>query len=178
MGKPLKLTDKTELIDPSKGDWFHTVDVSDTTGSTQGTSKKISHGSVIANEYTLIDNTAFKALGVTAIELVPEKAGYIIAPLSVDIIYDEGSTANTTSHGVFIGYDIINTTGYFWSNVRRAFYSPTYNAVSWNLAPNSVGGVFSTSHIGKKLIIWLDGSPHASCDGSLKVWTTYRYIRT
>lgn len=45
-----RLTDKNELTAPDSNDLFHTVDVSDTTGSPQGTSKGMKQGTFVALE--------------------------------------------------------------------------------------------------------------------------------
>lgn len=44
-----KLTDLTELITPAGGDFLYIVDVSDTTESAQGTSKKIKQSNFVQN---------------------------------------------------------------------------------------------------------------------------------
>jgi hypothetical protein len=56
-----KLTDKGILTTIATGDWFYTVDVSDTTSSAEGTGKRITHANVIAG---LVADSDFSANGV------------------------------------------------------------------------------------------------------------------
>jgi len=52
-----KLTDKTELTTPADDDLLHIVDISDTTGSPQGTSKKIQVSNLTAKSSIYISST-------------------------------------------------------------------------------------------------------------------------
>lgn len=82
-----KLTDKTTLGNPSTTDLIHVVDVSDTTGSPEGTSKKADLGSIgslfIANKVILIN----------ALSDFPTPIAGVIT-LAADIIYLLGDNVN------------------------------------------------------------------------------------
>lgn len=68
---PQKLTERTELAEaPASGDWFHIVDVSDTTDSAQGTSKKVQSQYVtIADASTTVKGKVELATDAEAIAL-------------------------------------------------------------------------------------------------------------
>jgi hypothetical protein len=66
-----RLTDKALLsIQPAKDDLLMVVDVSSTTGSPQGTSKKIEARNVIAVEEISLSSAQIQALHTTPVELI------------------------------------------------------------------------------------------------------------
>lgn len=173
-----RLTDKTELDDLAAGDLFMAVDVSDTTGSADGTSKKIKAQSLIVTEKVSIDNATFHNLNTTGVKLVTEgSATDVIVPLSVYMAYTEGVTASTNTHGAYIGYDDGNIT-YYWYTNKFLFTSPNYNGNNWVLTNyNNVKGVLPGSTLGgKALYFYFTGAPTAGATGTVDVWTTYKMI--
>lgn len=51
-----KLTDKTELLSPANGDWLYIVDISDTSESPEGTSKKIKKENAVNSNIAVLDD--------------------------------------------------------------------------------------------------------------------------
>ena len=87
-----RLTDKTELDLLAADDLAMIVDVSDTTGSAVGTSKKMKAENLIITEKVSISNAEFLALATTGVKLVTERtATEVIVPLSIYLQYTEGA---------------------------------------------------------------------------------------
>ena len=101
-----RLTDKSALTTtPGTGDSLMIVDVSDTTGSSAGTSKKIDNKFLLQTDRIAINNTEFLALATTGKTLVSAPgAGFAIIPMSVYAQYTEGGTPNTNSVYSTVGH--------------------------------------------------------------------------
>tara|TARA_B100001094_G_scaffold7119_1_gene6362 strand:- start:6804 stop:7349 length:546 start_codon:yes stop_codon:yes gene_type:complete len=174
-----RLTDKTELSgNPSGDDLLMLVDVSDTTGSADGTSKKIKTENYILTEKVSIDNSQFLLLASSGVKIVTERsATEVIVPIAVYCEYTEGATPSTNTHGGSIGYvdgDLIN----YWYQNKFMFTSPNYNGISWMLSGVfNTKGVLSTSSIGgKALYLYFTGAPSTGATGTIEVYTTYKII--
>ena len=173
-----RLTDKSELDLLAAGDLAMIVDVSDTTGSAVGTSKKIKAENLIVTEKVSINNTQFLALATTGVKLVTERsATEVIAPLFIYMQYSEGATASTAAHGGTVGYEDGNMTYHLYSN-KFLFTSPTYNGNNWVITNNNnVKGVLPGSTAGGKALYFYFGTaPTATATGTVDVWTTYKII--
>ena len=82
-----RLTDKTALEEQlAKDDLLMIVDVSDTTGSAEGTSKKIEAQYITTTEKVSLTNADVLALDTAPITLVALKTGYMITPISVTVL--------------------------------------------------------------------------------------------
>jgi hypothetical protein len=78
-----RLTDKSALNNHTgTGDLYMVVDVSDTTGSSAGTSKKIDSKFVIQTDKISVSAAATQSLKVTPVTLVSAQgSGYAVIPL-------------------------------------------------------------------------------------------------
>jgi len=175
-----RLTDKTSLANnPASDDLLMVVDVNDTTGSADGTSKKVISEYVIATEKVAVDNTEFMSLATTGKILVQNKgANKIIIPISVYCDYTAGATPNTSTVKPTIGY-IDGDSTYYWDQERFAFDSPSYAAQYWIFqgAGRSAKGVSLSSSIADaKLMFYFDAPPSPGSTGVIDLWTTYRLI--
>ena len=173
-----RLTDKNELDILAAGDLLMAVDVNDTTGSADGTSKKIKAQSLIVTEKVSIDNSTFLNLATTGVKLVNEGGtSEVIAPLFIYMQYSEGATASTAAHGGTVGYEDGNMTYHLYSN-KFLFTSPTYNGNNWVITNNNnVKGVLPGSTAGGKALYFYFGTaPTATATGTVDVWTTYKMI--
>lgn len=175
-----KLTDKTVLADnPAQDDLLMVVDVSDTTGSANGTSKRVVSDYLIASEEVTISNPEFLLLATTGKKIVEKKGtGKAIIPLAVYCEYTEGGTPNTAGLTPSIGY-VDGDANYYWDQQRFAFDSPTYNGISWVFSGGnpSAKGVNSGAKIADlDLFFYFTGAPTPASTGVIKVWTTYRVL--
>ncbi len=174
-----RLTDKTVTDRTASDDLYMVVDVSDTTGSAEGTSKAITADYVVQTTTTVeIDNTEFMALGTTGKVIVPAVAGTVIVPIAIYLEYYEGATANTNTLNARMGF-IDQSADHFWDEMRF-FASSTYNAMSWMCSggQQSFKGLLqSTTPLGLPLYFYFGTNPSASSTGTVKIWTTYRRIK-
>ena len=150
-----RLTDKTALEQQTgSGDLLMIVDVSDTTGSAEGTSKKIEAQYVITTDKVSLTNADVLALDTTPITLVPFKTGYMITPISVTVLCTYSAPQELTGKDLMFGFDDSNNF-YYWAKV---------DAVMKNLSADST-----------YVIQGQDAPRSPSCDGTIedkpfKVW--------
>ena len=177
-----RLTDKSALANnPASDDLLMVVDVNDTTGSADGTSKKVISEYVIATEKVAVSNVEFLLLGTTGKKIVEKKgANKVILPISVIVQYTEGATANTVTLNPSIGYIDQSVTEY-WDTERFAFDSPSANGEWWIFqgGSRSAKGVgLSTTPANADLFFYFAGAlpPTVGATGTLDIWTTYRLI--
>ena len=89
-----KLTDQTELTSLADGDLVHTVDISDTTSSPQGTSKKITITNFFARLLSRV-NTFTKTNSITPVSLTSSGAS-IAVDGALSNLFKHTLTENTT----------------------------------------------------------------------------------
>jgi hypothetical protein len=100
-----RLTDKAALISPASDDLLMIVDASDTTGSAQGTSKRIGMENVFTVKSVSLSSAQIQALHATPIELIAAPgSGYsiMIHSILVDGIY--GTTTETSGRDFLFAY--------------------------------------------------------------------------
>tara|TARA_R100000734_G_C3314480_1_gene106087 strand:+ start:969 stop:1511 length:543 start_codon:yes stop_codon:yes gene_type:complete len=175
-----KLTDKTELTDNlATTDKLMVVDASDTSGSAQGTSKFFTPHLLNVTEKVSIDNTAFKNLPTSAATLVGfPGAGYVTVPLSVLVKHTPGSTPNTQTMGIKIGF-VDGSTSQYWGETRFWPDSPTYVG-QWFEFGQTFGGIkgLSDSTIeNQKLLMYATGNVSATATDTLDVYVTYKRVK-
>ena len=105
-----RLTDKSALANNTgTGALFMVVDVSDTTGSSAGTSKKVDSQYIIQTDVLSVNLD----LDTTPKTIVSAPgSGKIIQPLTITLIYTYGSAASAVSNYVYISYDSSSTSNY------------------------------------------------------------------
>ena len=109
-----KLTDKTALTEQAgSGDLLMVVDVSDTTGSTAGTSKKTDFKYVIQTDKISVSNAEAQALDSSPKTLVGALSGYMITVYNVTIITTYASSTESSNSNLFLGYDTSQTSKYY-----------------------------------------------------------------
>lgn len=177
-----RLTDKTSLANnPAVDDLLMVVDVNDTTGSADGTSKKVMAGYVTATEKVSINNTEFLQLPTTGKKIVEKKgANTIVLPISVIVQYTEGATANINSIRPTIGYIDGDTTTY-WDFASKALMAPVNNGEWWifqGRGGSDKGISASTTIINTDLYFYTQAPATAFATGTLDIWTTYKIINT
>lgn len=175
-----RLTDKTALANnPTSSDLLMVVDVSDTTGSAEGTSKKVISEYMLATEKVIVDNAAFLDMKTNGLKLVLAKGtNKVILPISIYIEYIEGATANLIPSNMTIGHLLFNGTKYW--DFDKAFTNPSKNnGISWIYQGRggSVSGVNNTSSLSDlDLFMYFVGAPDPLATGTMTIWTTYRTL--
>ena len=144
-----RLTDKTALTNHTgTGDLYMIVDVSDTTGSSAGTSKKLDSKFVIQTDKISVSSAEFQAMdtsggaGTFKTLVSAQGSGYAIVPLNVFVnaTYTSGSASNTTLYFGFISTSTLN----YWSNTTRfmgTLTNTTYSFQSLSVSKGSFAGL-------------------------------------
>ena len=174
-----RLTDKTALEQQAgSGDLLMVVDVSDTTGSAAGTSKKIDFKYVIQTDKITVTNAEVADLHNTPRTLVGALSGYWINPINVmmNVIY--GAPTEGSNKNLIFGYDNASTASSVnWSYETRFYGTLTtdrayvFTGVSGNRLDDGQGAPFN-----KPFIMYSSGA----FDGgwSAEVYVTYAYVKT
>ena len=174
-----RLTDKTALTTtPGTGDLLMIVDVNDTTGSADGTSKKIDNKFFLQTDKISVTNAEFLDLNSTARTLVSAPgAGLAIIPINAYINMSPGASANTATTGLTIGHKALDT-NYYWTKARF-WPNGTYDGKS-ALFPQDVSskGAYQAGSI-EDLGLYLyaaSGAPTGGSTNTMDVYITYRII--
>jgi len=109
-----KLTSKSALNNHTgTGDLYMVVDVSDTTGSAAGTSKKLDSKFVIQTDKISVSNAEINALRTTAKTLVSAPgSGYAIVPICAMIMCTYAAPTASGKPSMFIGHQAGSGTNY------------------------------------------------------------------
>jgi hypothetical protein len=176
-----RLTDKTEMVlTPGTGDLLMIVDVNDSTGSAEGTSKKIDNKFLMQTDKITITNAEFKALNSDGRILVSSPgAGFGIIPIDVYIEQTPGASGNNTAMGTTIGH-FNKDASYYWSSSRFWPKTSTYDGnVKFFTGDEAASrGQAAVSSIADRgLYIYAkDAAPDATSTNSWVVYVTYRII--
>ena len=170
-----RLTDKTALEQQAgSGDLLMVVDVSDTTGSAQGTSKKMDFKYVIQTDKFSLNNTEVQALDTTPKVLVGALSGYMVNPLSVTILVTYSAPTESSSDNLYFGFDSADNNAY-WVQVRDIMNGRT-TPITYTLSTATGSyGASSTSILNKPFEMWANSAFNGgwSCD----VYVTYAYTK-
>ena len=169
-----RLTDKSALANNTgTGDLFMVVDVSDTTGSSAGTSKKVDSKFVIQTDVLSVNldlNTTPKTI-VSA-----PGSGKIIQPLTITFIYTYGSVASTTTGYLYVSYDSSSTSNYLIRQ-RDIFKDETADrtyvfGAGAEIAP--ADGTYAGSIDNRPLVVY--NSADLGGNGTIKCIVTYQIV--
>ena len=169
-----RLTDKTALGQiTASGDLFHVVDVSDTSGSSSGTSKKLEAKYIIQTDVV----TGNLDLASNPLTLVATPgAGLIVQPIAITVLYTFNTVASPTSNNVYINYDSSDATEYLVRQrdfIRNASASRTYQFGASGFTPTD--GVYAGSIENRALMMW--ASADLGGNGAFKVYVTYQIVK-
>ena len=168
-----RLTDKSALANNTgTGDLFMVVDVSDTTGSSAGTSKKVDSQYIIQSDVLSVNLD----LSTTPKTIVSAPgSGKIIQPITVTLIYTYGSVKSTTANYLYVSYDSSSTSNYL---VRQRDFIKSETAdrtYVFGGGDATVGdGTCAASIDNKPLIVY--SSADLGGDGTIKCIVTYQIV--
>ncbi len=173
-----RLTDKTALTEQAgSGDLLMVVDVSDTTGSASGTSKKQDFKYVIQTDKISVSNAEFLDLGVvggTPKTLVGALSGYMITVYSVTALTTYAASTESSNATLRFTYDATDITNY-WLEYRRFMNGVTTDS-SFSFSPNPSGaGTCKTSLLNKPF--QLSASADFNGGFSADFYVTYAYTK-
>ena len=181
-----KITDLTALTTPASGDLLYIVDVSDTTGSANGTSKKITKdnlltgiGGILTQVETTVNNAAVLTMKYddTPITLVAATAGEIHVPVSVTMVTTWATPNESSSDDLRIGWDAAtSTTADYLVAIRDFMNGLSSGTFTTNSAPfqNGFATSYTASAVNKPLQLWCTDVFNGGW--SMVVYTTYYSI--
>lgn len=168
-----RLTDKSALANNTgTGDLFMVVDVSDTTGSSAGTSKKVDSKFIIQTDVLSVNldlNTTPKTI-VSA-----PGSGKIIQPLTITFIYTYGSVAHVANNYLYVSYDSSSTSNYLVRQrdfIKNETADRTYIFGGGDLTVGD--GTCAASIDNKPLVVY--SSVDLGGDGTIKCIVTYQTV--
>ena len=170
-----RLTDKTALAEQTgSGDLFMVVDVSDTAGSPEGTSKKIDSKFIIQTDKISVSNAELQALNSTSKTLVGALSGYMVTPLNVTMLCTYAASTESSSNNLYFGYDD-SSIGSYWFQIRDVMNGKTTDMSYVQSAYYATGGTCTTSILNKPFLIWTNAALNGgwTCD----IYVTYAYTK-
>jgi len=175
-----RLTDKTALANnPTSTDLLMVVDVSDNTGSAEGTSKKVISEYVLATEKVSINNSQFVGLDSIGVKLVLARgANKVIIPESVYCEYTEGATPQLNTLTATVGH-IDQSADFYWDKSKNFTKSPSNNGISWVLSggnPSDKGASGLVNLDNLPLYFYFLAGTSKNATGTIDIWTTFRVI--
>ena len=172
-----RLTDKTALEQQAgSGDLLMVVDVSDTTGSSAGTSKKTDFKYVIQTDKFSLTNAEVIDLSHSGNPktLVGALSGYMVTPISVTMLVTYAASTESSSNNLMFGFDSSNDTAY-WFQIRDVMISKATD-ITYMMSAYT-GGFGASAHpiLNKPFLMWTNAALNGgwSCD----VYVTYCYTK-
>ena len=144
-----KLTSKTALEEQvGSGDILMVVDVSDTSSSAQGTSKKQDFKYLMQTDKISVSNAEFQDLGTTPKTLIGALSGYMINVFRVTILCTHAAPDDSAAASLRFTYDTSESSNY-WNEYRR-FMNGASTDASFCFAPfPSSSGTCKTTILNK-----------------------------
>ena len=176
-----RLTDKSALTNQTgTGDLYMIVEVSDTTGSSAGTSKKLDSKFVIQTDKISVSNAEVQAMdasgGAGTFKTLVSAAGvgYAIIPLTATIVTTYAASTESSNKNLIIGYDNTQTFGY-WTIMTR--FMGLISSSSVFIISASPGLQGSNSASINNLPLYLYSSGNFNGGWSADVYITYHIIQ-
>ena len=170
-----RLTDKTALDQQTgSGDLYMIVDVNDTTGSAEGTTKKIDSKFVIQTDKISVPNSDVIDLHTDEKTLVGALSGYMITPISVTCLCTYAASTESSNKNLYIGYDDSSDVKY-WDNSSRFMGGLSTDTTFVFGGRSAGGGTKEGSTINSPLVIWSSGAFNGGW--SMDVYVTYCYTK-
>ena len=170
-----RLTDKTALEEQTgSGDLYMVVDVNDTTGSAEGTSKKIDSKFVIQTDKFSLNNTEVQALNSTSKILIGALSGYMPTIFNVSVLCTYAASTESSNNNLYFGFDdsqdILR-----WDYVSRFMGAKSADTSYIFTGDPPASGVDAGSLINKSFKMWSNAAFNGgwSCD----VYVTYCYTK-
>ena len=172
-----KLTDKSAIDHLGTGDLFMTVDVSDTTGSTAGTSKKMDAKYSLITDKISISNSEFLSMrtGAGASDfktlVASPGSGFMILPVDITILVTYATPTQTDAINLYVGYDSTTVT-YYLLQARNFMRNLTTDSTFILPFLGGISGSASSSIENRALVMY--SSNNFSGGFSADVYVTYK----
>ena len=177
-----KITDLAALgTNAASNDVLTIVDVSDTSGTSAGTSKKVLTQNLIATSSTALSNANIQALdddgsaGSSFTLVEAPGSGFAVIPLQVSVFATYATSADTSNSNLYIGYTPTTTSNY-WCFFSRIMNNVTTNSTYVQSTPiTATGGVNTATIDNAKLVVWANNNFNGGW--SATIYTTYQIIK-
>ena len=172
-----RLTDKTALEQQTgSGDLYMVVDVSATTGSAAGTSKKFDSKFLVQTDKFSLNNTEVLALDTEPKTLIGALSGYMPMVYSVTVLCTYALATENQRKDLIFGFDSSTDVAY-WGAVADCMDSVTTDTsyVVQAAQPRNTGSC-ANSLLNKPFLCWAEGTGFTggwSCD----IYVTYAYVK-
>ena len=170
-----RLTDKTALDEQAgSGDLLMVVDVNDTTGSAEGTSKKMDFKYVIQTDKFSLTNAEVVALNSTPKTLVGALSGYMVTPISCTVLTTYAASTESSNNNLYFGFDPSQDVVY-WQYATRFNGSITGDNTYIFSGDQPGRGVHTASTLNTAFSMWSNAAFNGgwACD----VYCTYAYTK-
>jgi len=172
-----RLTDKSAIDNIGSGDLMMLVDVSDTTGSAEGTSVKMDMKHVLQTDKISISNAEFLSMrtggGASDFKtlVTAPGSGFMILPVNITMLVTYASATQTAAVNLFAGYDPTTAT-YYTSQYRNFMRNITTNSTFTLPIIGATNGIHSASIDNLPLVMY--SSLNFSGGFSADVYVTYK----
>ena len=172
-----RLTDKTALTQNlASDDKLMLVDVSDTTGSSAGTSKKVDSKYIIQTDVLSYTSVQVRALNATPQTLVAAPAsGFFVQPIAVTCICTFVSTASALTGYLYMGYGTPSGTNYLIS--QRDFNKNESASRTFILGITAPADGTFVGTIDAQALMMNASADFATGDWTMKVYITYQIVK-
>tara|TARA_R100000808_G_C2086975_1_gene108780 strand:- start:236 stop:769 length:534 start_codon:yes stop_codon:yes gene_type:complete len=171
-----RLTDKSTLSKPAGNDLLMCVDVTDTTGSAEGTSKSLRNHFMIQTDIISVSAADFQSLKTAPKTLVSAPgAGYAVIPLSCLLYIDY--TAPTAASGIAVYVGHVATNGSKFAGYAQNIMKAVTSDATYVINMGSIFGVVTAASSIDNLPLLMDSSDNFTGVGfSGNVYITYQIL--
>ena len=170
-----RLTDKTALEEQlGSGDLLMVVDVNDTTGSAEGTSKKYDSKFLMQTDKFSLSNAEIQALSSTPKTLIGALSGYFINVFQVTIFVTYASSTESSSKDLHLTYDTSDASTNY-TIIRDCMNGKTTDITFVLNSSGSTAGACATSILNKPFLMCASGAFNGGW--SADVYVTYNYVK-
>jgi len=172
-----KLTDKSAIDHLGTGDLLMTVDVSDTTGSTAGTSKKMDAKYSLITDKISISNAEFLSMrtggGASDFKtlVAAPGSGFMIIPVNLTMLVTYAAPTQTGAINLYVGYDP-TTASYYAIQARNFMRNVTTSSTFIYTTIPAINGSHSASIDNAPLVMY--SSNNFSGGFSADAYVTYK----
>ena len=172
-----RLTDKTALTQQvGSGDLLMVVDVNDTTGSAQGTSKQMDFKYLLQTDKISVSNSEVLALDTDEKVLVGALSGYMVNVFSVTVLTTYAASTESARKALLFGFDD-SSDSYYWAVMPSFMDSLTADGTYIAQAKDSLTApTLNASTLNKPFVCWAEGTGFNG-GWSMDIYVTYSYTK-
>jgi len=172
-----RLTDKSALTQQvGSGDLLMVVDVNDSTGSAQGTSKQMDFKYLLQTDKISVSNAEVLDLDSNEKVLVGALSGYMVNVVSVTVLTTYASSTESGRKALVFGFDD-GSDSYYWSSIPSCMDSITQDVTYVAQARSTVSTPsLDSSILNKPFVCWAETTGFNG-GWSMDIYVTYSYTK-